>query len=769
MPTIMFCFVFQEPNKDTNTLPVISNDCGKWPPKINDEVRKVLVERGPQQVTDKEFPADSKGRKFSSNHYTRKLCNGEQVHRNWVLYSISKNAAFCFPCKLFGNTNSLLASDQGYSDWQNLHKTLTSHEKSSAHVKNCTFWRELSVRLRLNKTIDEEHERLIHAETEHWHQVLKRLLCIVQFLGTQGLAFRGKKDVLFERNNGNFLKLVEHIAKFDVFMAEHVRRINSKETHVHYLSKNIQSEFILFLSAKIQDKILQDLQQATYYSIILDCTPDVSHTEQMTFVIRFVKITENEDVLIKEHFLGFIPIKDSSGEGLTEALLKELKERGIPLKNMRGQGYDNGSAMKGKHVGVQKRILDLNPRAFYVPCGNHSLNLVINDAALSCNSAVDCFSTIQEIYNFFSSSTQRWSILLKNVSSLTVKPLCNTRWESRIEALLPLRYHIEEVYDALYEASQDKNLDAFGRHTAVGLVKKLQSFKFLCCIVTWHEILYKTNMVSKLMQKVTNDLQSSIDLLKSVKSFFETMRSEEGLNSVITDAKELAEKIDVAGDFEQEKTVRPRRVKKQFSYESEDEAASSGKDLFKVNFFFVVLDRAISSLKERFELMENHSEGFKFLYDIASLGKAWSESELKKACKHLETVLSGGDGDDKPKEYDINGDELFDELQIFGPMLPPRSHPAGALSFITKRGYVDTFPNIFVALRILLTLPVSVASGERSFSKLKLIKTYLRSNLSQEHLSGLATLAIENDALNEMETDILLQEFSKLKARRIPF
>ncbi|KYN41575.1 hypothetical protein ALC56_04040, partial [Trachymyrmex septentrionalis] len=43
------------------------------------------------------------------------------------------------------------------------------------------------------------------------------------------------------------------------------------------------------------------------------------------------------------------------------------------------------------------------------------------------------------------------------------------------------------------------------------------------------------------------------------------------------------------------------------------------------------------------------------------------------------------------------------------------------------------------------TLPISVAHLEKSFSRLKLIKTYLRSSISQERLIGLALIAIEHD------------------------
>ena len=40
--------------------------------------------------------------------------------------------------------------------------------------------------------------------------------------------------------------------------------------------------------------------------------------------------------------------------------------------------------MKGKHQGVQKRILDINHRSFYTPCGCHSLNLILCDMTNSC-------------------------------------------------------------------------------------------------------------------------------------------------------------------------------------------------------------------------------------------------------------------------------------------------------------------------------------------------------------------------------------------------
>ncbi len=76
---------------------------------------------------------------------------------------------------------------------------------------------------------------------------------------------------------------------------------------------------------------------------------------------------------------------------------------------------------------------------------------------------------------------------------------------------------------------------------------------------------------------------------------------------------------------------------------------------------------------------------------------------------------------------------------------------------------------VWVAYRILLTIPVTVASAERSFSKLKLIKTYLRTTMSQERLSGLAMISIENEFLDGLNYDELIEEFASKNERRSVF
>ena len=79
----------------------------------------------------------------------------------------------------------------------------------------------------------------------------------------------------------------------------------------------------------------------------------------------------------------------------------------------------------------------------------------------------------------------------------------------------------------------------------------------------------------------------------------------------------------------------------------------------------------------------------------------------------------------------------------------------------------DMFPNLRTSIHILLTIPVSIAGCERSFSKLKLITSFLRSIMSQDRLSNLAILSIERHKFNLEDFDDVIKDFAKKKARKI--
>ena len=105
--------------------------------------------------------------------------------------------------------------------------------------------------------------------------------------------------------------------------------------------------------------------------------------------------------------------------------------------------------MKGKNQGLQKRLLEINPRTFYTPCGCHSLNFVLCDMTNSCPNAISFFGVVNRLYSLFSSLSKRWKILQDNIHNLTVKSLSQTCWESHIESVKEIRFQAPQIRDVL--------------------------------------------------------------------------------------------------------------------------------------------------------------------------------------------------------------------------------------------------------------------------------------------------------------------------------
>lgn len=90
------------------------------------------------------------------------------------------------------------------------------------------------------------------------------------------------------------------------------------------------------------------------------------------------------------------------------------------------------------------------------------------------------------------------------------------------------------------------------------------------------------------------------------------------------------------------------------------------------------------------------------------------------------------------------------------------------LKHIHQYSLKGLYPNLEVALRIFLTIPVTTATCERSFSKLKFIKNYLRSTISQSRLTGMAILSIEKDIVKKISFDDVIDQFASIKSRKVP-
>lgn len=734
---------------------IISDDPAQWPDVLSPSQKCDVVKKGPIQVKDMLFPqnADKGPRRFTKESYNMVMKNGEKIHRTWLVYSVSADAVFCFSCKLFGKQDNAL-SKQGFRNWRNLTGHLKEHEHSKTHITNMRSWHELQKRLKSKTTIDQTNQDLLHLEVQHWRGVVSRVIAIICHLAERNLALRGHTNVLYDPQNGNFLSQIELMAMFDPVMTEHLRRIQNKETKVHYLSSTIQNEIISLLGEKILEEIVKRVKKAKYFSIIMDCTPDKSHTEQLSVVLRVVNCEPSVGASITEHFVGFIDVEDTTGKGLSETLLGKLDHLNLNIANCRGQSYDNGSNMMGHKQGVQARILQINDKALCVPCSSHTLNLVVSDAAQSSVTSISYFGVLQRLYNLFSSSVQHWAVLEQHVTQLTVKSLSTTRWEARIDSVKVVRYFLPEVVNALsaLEAHSVAKKDTVTLSTATSIEKELLTWRFVLCTVIWYNILYQINRISKLVQSPSVSLETLKRETASVRQYLENFR-ENGLHASETDGREMAEALDIERTFP---AKRKRKTTKQFSYEGQEETQSSPEEHFKREFFLSLVDTALTSLNDRFSKLEKVYDLYGFIFSKEDIQKAIQNATLGEKCRTLERNVN-----------DLDAEDLILEVRAAYHAFPDDvSSPREMLDYIYREDLLDLYANLSIALRLLLTLPVTVASGERSFSSLKLIKTYLRSTMSQDRLSGLAMISIEHRVRRSLDLEDMVTAFAQAKARK---
>lgn len=190
-------------------------------------------------------------------HTKRVLANGSIVIRDWLLFSPSKQVIFCFVCRLFGNPNeSDVFSTSGFSDWRNVVRALKRHENSSKHIQNDLIYRQ---RRKESNNIDKTFVSNVENDMRYWRSILQRIIAVIKFLGSRGLAFRGSDQIIGSKHNGNFLGIIELISEFDPLLSSHLSRYGNQgkgEQNISFIIK-IHDSFLLFVSFQVEHRIFQ--------------------------------------------------------------------------------------------------------------------------------------------------------------------------------------------------------------------------------------------------------------------------------------------------------------------------------------------------------------------------------------------------------------------------------------------------------------------------------------------------------------------------------
>ncbi|KAH7940233.1 hypothetical protein HPB52_022553 [Rhipicephalus sanguineus] len=463
-----------------------------------------------------------------------------------------------------------------------------------------------------------------------------------------------------------------------------------------WLSSDIQNEIIKIMAHALQREILEDIKVTPFFGIIADGTTDVAGDEQFTLCLRWV---EDASLEVHEEFIGVYSPPDSKANTLFLAVKDMLVRLGLDLSRLRGHCFDGAANMSGRFSGVQKRIVDVQPKSIYVHCASHSLDLALREVDRSSVIVADALCAVKDVSNAILTSAKR-----KATYSGIVLPPCvddARAIPAKASSLLPL---------CPTRALQSPKYSATGTKKAA---------KALC-------------------QTMAN------------------LRTEDGFDRVFEETQNAAMRL----GLDQSETVVARRVKPPTRFEHSIKPAPpvvlDAKTKLRKEFFAAV-DCVTSEIKNRFD-----QPGMDYLAKLecaivnSTRGQRLTEEALKEALGVHST------------DFDL--DRLAAQLLL----LPTVISGAGVNTVEdvaeqlrsesqTVRNLLD---QVVKLVQLLLTVPASAASGERSFSALRRAKTYLRSRMTQARLTHLLLLHTHRERTGKLSLDKVMNEFITKTAER---
>ncbi|VVC44090.1 Domain of unknown function DUF4371 [Cinara cedri] len=269
---------------------------------------RTLVEIGPCQPgfnnDDYVFAENMSGKQFSSNWYNKDVKSGTSWKGNWLVYSPKANEMFCFPRFLIRSV-----SRHSYQ-WSNPNKGVSNFRKGYEKVV--------------------KHEKCKdHREVENEYLILKSTIL---------------KDITIQQN---LIKVQKSQIEFN--QTKHLTDPNRNET---YLSPKIQTDILKCMADKTLHTILNEVKQVKYFTIIVDSTIDIGRTDQFSFSLRFV----DQPGDIKEHFLCFEELHNTTANDYFDIIKKLMEEYKLDISLCRRQAYDGANTTSGRFSGLQSKI-----------------------------------------------------------------------------------------------------------------------------------------------------------------------------------------------------------------------------------------------------------------------------------------------------------------------------------------------------------------------------------------------------------------------------
>ena len=363
----------------------------------------------------------------------------------------------------------------GYTNWKKGQDGLKKHETSKCHQEACEVAALTNKFPDIGETLSDFHT----VEKANNRQMFLTILQNIRHLARQGIPFRGNDD------EGNFDQLLKRWGENDSRIEGWLKKNSKRYTH-----GSIQNECLRVLALTIQREILDNIQNAVFYTLIADEVTDCSNKEQFVIGLRHV----DNDLTPHDDFIGQYQLSNT-------CLKNVLTRMNLSIRNCRGQCCDGASNMVGAKKGVATEIQKIQPRAILTHCYGHFLQLTVGDTVKQIKILRDMFDTTSEISKLFKYSPERNSMFHKLKDELVpeipdFRTLCSTRWTMRaasLQSVVENLVALQELWDDVLETK----LDAETKGRVIGAKYQIGTFEYFYCVSLGVLVLKHSDNLSK--------------------------------------------------------------------------------------------------------------------------------------------------------------------------------------------------------------------------------------------------------------------------------
>lgn len=723
-------------NEDEDELP--SDEHSTHPPTETPEATCLKA----HQPLLRPFPLRSFGKQ------QRAFCATWYNKYPWLHYQEADDSVLCFYCVVAEKrglsssaaVRSKSADDAfirtGFSNWKRALEKFEKHQNSLSHRD------AMDQVAGKNRDVGEMLRKGYGEQKAENRQMLKAIVSSVRFLGRQGLALRGRYkagenvDDRGGEHDSNFLQLLKLRADDIPGLFDWMKRSQAKFT-----SPDIQNEILSIMALMILRQIAGELS-GKCFTLMVDETTDLSNTEQMILCLRFV----DDDLEVHEEVIGLHSLESTSADTIVSTVQDVLLRLNLRIDNCRGQCYDGASSMSGSKSGVSTRILDLEPRALYTHCYGHALNLATQDALKGSKVMEDVLDTVYEITKLIKKSPKRDSIFKKykdeiSTDSPGIRILCPTRWTVRAEALAS----IAENYKALqltWGTARDAVRDTEMRARIRGVAAQMEQFDFFFGIQLGRKLLNIVDNLSRSLQARTISACEGQTLVCMTQVTLQSMRNDESFDLFWDYIEQRRALVDVSSPTLPRRRKVPRRLE---VGEGDGEYPATVEDHYR-RIYFEAIDLITAAIDNRFQ-----QKGFDMLQKLETI-------LTTQQCQGSETVK---------EVIDFYGadfshpDRLETQLTLLHTNLKLPTDLFSVFSYLKSLSSAEKlfYTEVMKVVKLILVMPATNATSERSFSALRRLKTWLRSTTTQSRLNWCMLLHIHKEKTDALQIMSIANEF----------